>query len=102
MGNLKTFQYKGKTYKMVPIPGEASFRSTCLECPLQKSCADLNELDTIVNLKGGFCSTLNAYPVLVEERKILLKKSGPFRNSNEEDDWNEVLTIAKSWGWIQD
>lgn len=106
MGNLKTFQYKGKTYEMKSNPKGTPIGRVCQECPLQKSCTDFNETGTLIDLKGGFCNVLEAHPVLVEnpvqERTILLKKTGPFRNSYEEDDWREVLTIANSWGWIQD
>lgn len=102
----REFTYKGKTYEMRSDPKGTPASQICQECPLLKSCANCNEMDTLIDLKGGFCETLNAHPVLVEnpvqERKILLKKTGPFRNSNEENDWNEVLTIAKSRGWIQD
>ena len=104
----KEFTYKGKTYRMVPLEEASYIGAICLECPLRKSCDSLVERRILINLKGGFCGTLNAHPVLLEnpvlienELKLFLKKTGPFRNSNEESDWNEVLTIAKSWGWIQ-
>ena len=105
MGNLKTFQYGGKTYRMESDPKGTPYDQICQKCPLQRSCGSYEEGDILIDLKGGFCSTLKAHPVLVknpvQEQKIFLKKTGPFRNSNEENDWNEVLTIAKSWGWIQ-
>lgn len=107
MENLKTFQYKGKTYRMEPNPKGTSITWVCQKCPLKGSCDNNYEVDILIDLKGGYCRILNAHPVLagnpvVQERTILLKKTGPFRNSNEENDWNKVLTIVKSWGWIQD
>ena len=90
---------------MEPVPKGTHINQICQKCPLERYCGNGPETDMLIDLKGGFCDELNAHPVLlknpVQERTIFLKKTGPFQNSSEEEEWNEVLTIAKSWGWIQ-
>lgn len=87
-----SFIYEGRKYKMVPWRGVHK-RCETVDCPFYSICPNF-ELQEI----KGPCD--KCHPVKVNTLSLTIPET--FRNVSEEQDWRDVLTMAKSWGWIQD
>ena len=90
-----TFTYKGRKYKMVPWRRDSDIHERCetVGCPFEDICPSF-ELQEV----KGPCS--ECHPVEITTIRLTVPET--FRNASEEQDWRDVLTMAKSWGWIQD
>ena len=88
-----TFTYKGRKYKMVPWDRDKGERCETINCPFYDICPDFDLQEV-----KGLCDP--NHPVEIATVRLTIPET--FRNASEEQDWRDVLTMAKSWGWIQD
>lgn len=89
-----TFTFKGNKYKMVPWDRDKGERCETIDCPFNGICPDSADLQEI----KGPCN--KCHPVEIGTVRLTVPET--FKNSSEEQDWQDMLTMAKSWGWIQD